>query len=330
MLAVLGSEAVIAVIFIAAINDTARSWLNFPLLESLPGFTPLAALCLFVGPLSWPYLLSRKKAGGQQTRDNTVSTSGNWQTDVQRRGTWLNRWCLAWIVDRWHGRGQVRVEFMVFSPYLLTLWAAAWVTVVYPALLLAWQHVLGLPGSAGGIAGGMYVGFEHGLRFVPFFMAVMPLIAPTVQAQRVGQALLLPGKLSRATLPRWLFGRLLSLWLFGVGVIALPAMGWALWFGIAPLKLGLALPLVVLIVCITASFVFWRIPGRPRNTAVDPVGMVLFFVLIMLSSVSSVFDLDLSVLPIEILLACLVLACLAPVLLYRSGLRRWQRMEYGA
>jgi hypothetical protein len=139
--------------------------------------------------------------------------------------------------------------------------------------------------------------------------------------------LLLPGKLSRATLPRWLFGRLLSLWLFGAGVDALPAMGWALWLGITPLKLGLALLVVVLTVCLAASFVFWRIPGRPRGKPLDPLSMVLYFVLYMpiipLSLMHSVF-------PVELLLVCLALACLAPVLLYRSGLRRWQRMEYGA
>jgi hypothetical protein len=160
-----------------------------------------------------------------------------------------------------------------------------------------------------------------------FILAFMPLTVPAVQTQRVGQSLLQPGKLSRATLPRWLFGRLLSLWLFGVGVVALPAIGWSLWLGITAQKLGLSLALLVWSVCLAASFVFWRIPGRTRSRALDPAGMLLYGLLLVLFIL---FDVVLNAFPVENLLAGLALAWLAPALLYRLGLRRWQRMEYGA
>lgn len=323
LLAVLRFEMVMIAIFVSSINDTARLWLNFPLLESLPGFTPLAALCLFVGPLSWPFLLSRRTARGQQARDHTVSTSGNWQIDAQRRGTRWGGWCLTGVIDRWHGRGQVRAEFQVFSPFLLTLSAAAWVTVFMPFVLLVGQRLTGFPGSVTGVLsdGGVPAGL------MIFFLAFMPLTVPAVQTQRVGQTLLLPGKLSRTTLPRWLFGRLLSLWLFGVGVVTLPAIGWSLWLGITAQTLGLSLALLVWSVCLAASFVFWRIPVRTRSKAFDPGGMVLYVLLLVLFIL---FDLVVTVFSVETLLGCLILACLAPVLLYRLGLRRWQRMEYGA
>jgi hypothetical protein len=217
----------------------------------------------------------------------------------------------------------VYAEFQVFSPYLLTMWGGAWVTAVLPFLILLGLRLWGVPIGASGIlsAGGLQAGF------MIFVLAFMPLTVPTVQTQRVGQSLLQPGRLSRATLPRWLFGRLLSLWLFGVGVVALPAIGWSLWFDIGAQKLGMSLALLVWCVCVAASFVFWRIPGRTRRRTFDPAGMLLYGLLLVLFIL---FDLVLSVFSVESLLICLILASLVPVLLYRLGLRRWQRMEYGA
>jgi hypothetical protein len=119
----------------------------------------------------------------------------------------------------------------------------------------------------------------------------------------------------------------LSLWLFGVGVVALPGVGWSLWLGISAQKLGLALALLVWSVSLAASFVFWRIPARTRSRAFDPAGMLLYVALLVLYIL---FDVVLNALPVETLLAGLALAWLAPVLLYRLGLGRWRNMEYGA
>jgi hypothetical protein len=318
--AVLGFPLAMWSIIISSTHDAARAWLNMPLLESLPGFSPMAVLCLFVGPLSWPFLLSREVARSQPAHARSVTMC---QTDAQRRGTRFGRWCLSLVAGRWHGRGHARPEFQVFSPYLLTMWGGAWVTAVLPFLILLGLRLWGVPIGASGIlsAGGLQAGF------MIFVLAFMPLTVPVVQTQRVGQSLLQPGRLSRATLPRWLFGRLLSLWLFGVGVVALPAIGWSLWFGIGAQKLGLSLALLVWCVCLAASFVFWRIPARTRSRVFDPAGMLLYGLLLVLFIL---FDVVLNAFPVENLLAGLALAWLAPVLLYRLGLRRWQRMEYGA
>jgi hypothetical protein len=245
------------------------------------------------------------------------------QTDVQRRGTRFGGWCLTLAAGRWHGRGHVCAEFQVFSPFLLTLWTGVWLTAAMPLVLLVWQRLSGQPGSASGTlsAGGIQAGL------MVFILALMPLTVPPVQTQRVGQMLLLPGRLSRATLPRWLFGRLLSLWLFGVGVVSLPAIAWSQWLGITPLKLGLSLALLVWSVCLAASFVFWRIPGRTRSRAFDPGGMLLYVTLLVLFLL---FDLFLNAVSVEGVLICMALAWLAPMLLYRLGLGRWRNMEYGA
>jgi hypothetical protein len=318
--AVLGFQLAMWSIIISSTHDAARAWLNMPLLKSLPGFSPMAVLCLFVGPLSWPFLLSRGTARSQAALTRPVT---NWRIDAQRRGTRFGGWCLTGVIDRWHGRGHVYAEFQLFSPYLLTMWGGAWVTAVLPFLILLGLLLWSVPINASGIlsAGGLQAGL------MIFILAFMPLTVPAVQTQRVGQSLLQPGKLSRATLPRWLFGRLLSLWLFGVGVVALPAIGWSLWLGITAQKLGLSLALLVWSVCLAASFVFWRIPGRTRSRALDPAGMLLYGLLLVLFIL---FDVVLNAFPVENLLAGLALAWLAPALLYRLGLRRWQRMEYGA
>ena len=98
-----------------ALSPSLRDWLNVPIDGALPGFTVMAVLCLLLGPLSWPAavrLLERLRSDNSPVKRNAVE---------QMRSGGNTAWGLPALVGFTHGRGRLRIEFLVFQPALLSM-----------------------------------------------------------------------------------------------------------------------------------------------------------------------------------------------------------------
>ncbi len=296
-----------------------RDWLATPLQDELPGVNLLTLACLLAGPLTWPsfaWLLPNDRA-------QAVSSFGVME-EQSRRGNLLGNWTLSGMLERSHDKNRLRLEFLVFSPGLLALCTGVLGPVILCLLVLLLPNAnawLGDPTSVMKLAGVPF-------GMLTFIASVTPLLAPVVQTRSLGRALLLPGQWRRSTLPEKLFGRMLTLSLLGAGVILAPTCVIVPLLGTPWLKLLLLAVLLLWSISVCASLVFWRIPRRSQTPGVDPVILIAFMLLALATSVADFFlFVDFST---ATSLAIMALAFALPVLLYRSGLKRWRAMEYGA
>jgi MFS family permease len=279
----------------------------------------LALACLLMGPLSWPslaWLLPEDRPQAVSTLDAMVEQA--------RRGNFLGNLSLSGMLARTHSGHRSRLEFLVFSPGLLSLWTGVLWPIVLGMVALLWHSTQGWLGDTlnvmkwGGVPFGMLV----------FILSVSPLLMPIVQTRSLGRSLLLPGQWRRSSLPEKLFGRMLTLSLLGAGVILLPTFALVPLLGTPWLKLLLLAVLLLWSISVCTSLVFWRIPRRSASAGGDPVVLGVFMLLALLTSVADYFlFVDIST---ATSLAIMALAFALPVLLYRSGLKRWRAMEYGA
>jgi hypothetical protein len=299
-------------------SESLRRWLSIPLDAGLPGFTPLAVLCLLVGPLSWPAIVSLLTA----PRQDSPVTKRDWESQL-RSGNG-NAWSLSAVASRLHGEGRLRIEFLVFRPPLLSLWTSPWFYLIAIAGVLLW---FALTRGLGGTGDVLKMNLEPFL-FAALTTALAPVYAGAIDVQRLGRSLLLPGQGNRATLPSQLFARLLWVWIGGVAVAMAPVAGIALWSGITPIKLGLFAFLISWGICCSAAVTFYRTPSASRKTVANPVDLGLGLLLMSSFMLAKTFFFD--VYSVETCLSVIALAFVIPVALYRQGLKRWHTMEYGA
>ncbi len=305
-------------------NTTAGALLNMPIFASLPGLTPMAVICLLLGPLSWPALLARKVKRTQNARAQGVPRPLDAMLRRRRGGNAFDTWYLSKLLTLWHSRERPRPEFLVFPPYLWSSWLTGAVFIPVLAVFPSFVEILmGMPWRA--------PDYSHngmGLAGVIPAMALMPIMLFSTDGARVGRILLLPGLKSRKTLPRWLLSSLLSRWMRGAVAALLPAAGLALWFGMEPVKLGLYAMLVLLLASYIAALTFWRIPRMKRSTQVDSIGLVFWVPSYAAIPLAEALLFDRFSAPVCVAAMCLLFA--VPLTLYALALKRWQTMEYGA
>ncbi len=304
-------------------NVTVRELLNAPIFQQLPGFTPLAVMCLLLGPLSWPALLARKVTVRQKEQAEGTPKPRDLQTYYQRGGSAFDSWYLSKLVARWHSKGRVRPELLVFSPFLLSCWTMSGFVLVFPFLMLIFPLLAGAPGGSLSLAS---VDMKMSTMLLVF--PLMPLMSNALDGPRMGRILLLPGVCKREALAPWLFGRLLLLWMIGAFITLLPALGWAIWFGVSSVTLALYAALAVLLVSFAATLVFWRTPSRKQWKTIDLAGAAVWFVLMGITPLLG--PLFFSQFAPSICAGVIGLLFAAPLTLYALARRRWQTMEYGA
>jgi hypothetical protein len=293
-----------------------RRWGLTPLAGELPFFSPLGLICLLVGPMSWPLLAWMLNHGRQSP---SIGGGTNWL-----KVAWNERgeWSLPLIARTSHGRDHLRSEFLVFPAATLSFWTLAWMPVAIPPILFLWFLFMGEPGTAvhslrGALDGSFIVGMisQFGFALVP-----LKLMRPP------GQTLLLPGQPGRASLPRWWFERYLMISIIGASAVLFPVAGWALWLNYSPVKMLLFGVYWFWTMCSCISVIFWRMPLRARGFDWLQFGLCLT----LLVSTGAVADLFLNVYSSLTCLAVMGIAFMLPWALYRQGVKRWQRMDYGA
>ncbi len=314
------------VIAVSVGHEDLRTWWISPWLPALPGYNPLAALCLLLGPLSWPVLLARKLAPRPQAGDYAIAvlpSSSQQQIHVQRGGTALDAWLLSSLMARRHSGARRWPDLLVFSPALLSVWTGAVFVAVWP-LLWAFMPVLG----GGRPMTWTEVGSSSSPAFMLLTLVLLPMMASVVEVPRLGRVLMLPGLSGRNTLPHWIFRRLLTQWALGSSVLLLPAALWALWLGMAPVMLALYALLACWMVCTAATLVYWRAPGRRPSRNLDVVNLAVWGLSIPLVPLFRWLVLDQY--SAVVCAAILGLLFIVPMVLHAWAVRRWQRMEYGA
>ncbi len=306
-------------------NDSFRELVNAPLLATLPGFTPLAVVCLLIGPLSWPAMLAPKVAVRQPERSVGKPKRRDLQSYYQRGGSGFDTWYLSRLVARWHSRARVRPEFLVLSTYLLSSWTAAGFILSFPVLLQLYGLLMGQSVSH---ADFVATTMSSQLSIMLPITTLAPMLTNVLDGQRLGRVVLLPGLPPRALVPTWIFRRLLGVWLFGAAVTLLPALGWAIWYNASASSLALYALLSVWLVSLAATLTFWRTPSRKQWKGIDTVGAVTWFALFFASALLE--PLLLSKFSPAVCALVIGLLFLIPVSLYQLGLKRWKTMEYGA
>ena len=296
-----------------------RLWITHPLLDALPGVNLLSLLCLLVGPLTWSFVAPLRPVDRRQGTGTVAKLN-----EKAKGGTFVATWTQSRLVALLHRRGRVRLEFLVFPLGLMAPWTLAALSVALSTVGLLWFELVGNP---------LPSRFPlEVLSFLPLtvfpFWAMTPLYAAFADAPGLSRALLLPGQPTRAQLPHWLMRRQLPLWLGGAACMFLVFGGWALWFGLGPRFLGLFFVLTLWSISTAATWTFWRFPGRSRHRLVDPVSLVAMFLLLPLDALAQPFFFR--VFSTWVCLLVMVTAFVIPLTLYRSGLKRWQHMEYGA
>ena len=311
---------------VAAFSNSAfRELANAPLLATLPGITPLAVLCLLIGPLSWPALLARKVALRQPERSVGTPRRRDLQSYYQRGGSAFDTWYLSRLVARWHSTAGVRPEFLVLSTFLLSSWTMAGFVLIFPILMQIYILLMGQSVSATDFA---VATMTPQLSLLLPFTTLTPLMANVLDGPRLGRVLLMPGLPPRALVPSWMFRRLLAVWMFGTAFTLLPALGWAIWYSASAASLSLYALLSVWLVSLAATLTFWRTPSRKQWKGIDTVGTSTWFVLLMATAMlEPLFFSKFSPVVCAVVIGLLFLI---PVGLYQSGLKRWKTMEYGA
>ena len=302
-----------------AFTPALRDWLNAPLDAALPGVTMMATLCLMLGPLSWPAVVHLRARVRPHTPVVKLSVA------EQMRSGGNTAWGLAAIAGRTHGRGRLRVEFLVFQPALLSM-------VTAPLIFAAWFGGFQILAEGLQVAGmDIAPGFRINWKSVLFGLFVIPLIpvfSGAIDLPRLGRSMLLPGQFKRHNLPGLLFKRLLAVWIGGVLVAMTPIAAFALWNGTPASALAWFSILVAWGICTAVAFELFHAPRAERKTAVDPVRIALFMALLLLFSLAKPFFFD--TYPVWLCLAVIACAFVIPVVLYHLGLKRWNTMEYGA
>ncbi len=305
-------------------NTTAAALLNMPILQELPGFTPLAVICLLLGPLSWPSLLAGELKTIQVARAEGAPRANEALLKKRHGGSAFDTWYLSKLLTLWHSRERPRPEFLVLPPYLWSSWYAVAITALVAAALPSLVHLLsGMPLQAPD-----YSGNRLGPLALLAPMLLLPLAMFVAEGPRVGRVLLLPGLTNRKTLPNWLFSRLLSQWMLGAAMSLVPIAAFLLWFGMAPVKLALLAMLLFLLGSIAAALAFWRIPGMNRSRQVDGLAWVVWVLSFPVVPIAETQLFDLFS-PLECM-AAMGLAGVLPLTLYALALKRWKTMEYGA
>jgi hypothetical protein len=304
-----------------AFNPPLRDWLNTPLDAELPGITLMAVLCLMLGPLSWPAVLRLV----QRVRWETPAVRRNWSEQLRAGTPNSSAWGLPAIARRLHGKGRLRIEFLVFQPGLLGLGVAG---AMFPVFFLGFLLVFGGLAPTGMGAAQLMESNLPALLFGILMIPVTPILAGAIDIPRLGRSLLLPGQFRRASLPTQLFKRLLAVWIGGVLAAMVPAAAIALWFGTPASALGWTALLLLWGICLAVAVEFFRASGAAKKTAGDPVRIAFGMGLFLIFGLAKPFFFD--VYSALVCLGVMALAFVAPVLLYHLGLKRWTTMEYGA
>jgi hypothetical protein len=234
-------------------------------------------------------------------------------------------WGLSAIASRTHGKGRLRIDFLVFQPALLSMVTAP---LIFAAGYVGFQVLW---------AGLQVVGMEfapafkiewNSVLFGMFIIPMIPIFSGAIDLPRMGRSLLLPGQFKRHSLPEQLFKRLLSVWFGGVLVAMTPIAAIVLWNGTPVSTLAWFSILVTWGICIAVAFEFFHAPRTERKAAVDPVRIALSMALLLLFSLAKPFFFD--VYPAWVCLTVIACSFVIPVVLYHLGLKRWKTMEYGA
>jgi hypothetical protein len=302
-----------------AFNPLLRDWLNFPLDATLPGITPMAILCLLLGPLSWPAVVLLTA----RARSDTPTVNRNWAEQV-RAGT-NAAWGLPALARRTHGAGQLRIEFLVFQPALLSIVIAP---LIFETFFLIFQVLVGGLVTNGMDFFAVLKTNANSLPIIALMIPLTPIYAGAIDLPRLGRSLLLPGQFKRRNLPAQLFKRLLSVWIGGALVSAISLAAMALWMGTLASTVAWFSLMVVWCICVAATIDYFRAPRAEKKVALDPVRIALSMGLMLMGTLAKPFFFD--VYPAWICLAVFAVAFVIPVVLYRLGHKRWDTMEYGA
>jgi hypothetical protein len=305
----------LAMVFLM-IGGPLQAWLNMSLFDTLPGVTPLALACLLLGPLTWGFFLSRRP----DDREPVVTIRRNWEEQLRIGGPQA-AWGLPFFVKHWHSRAKPRLEFMVLSPQLLTIWIAFGIWTLVSVVIFAVFLILGKPEQ-------FVVFMKMPILVWALFASIQPINTPPLVAQRMGYGLLLPGAVRKTDLPKWLFSRMMLHWLSALVAMAIPLAAFALWAGMGLKHIAIFGVVWILCMCAVATMAFWRSPKWPRHKAIDSVMLLLGFAVMMGLVVAVSVDFTQFVSVTEFLVFCLATLSLS-AWFYRQGLKRWANMEYG-
>ena len=296
-----------------------RNSLNAPLDVALPGVTPMAMLCLLLGPLSWPAMV---RLAARLTADVPVVKRN--LAEQMRSGS-SAAWGLSALVGRTHKRARLRIEFLVFQPALLSM---VNVSLIFAAVFVGLQVLwAGLVPKGMEFSPVLKTSWQSALTGM-FAVVFMPVFTGAIDLPRLGRSLLLPGQIKRQNLPGQLFKRLLSVWIGGALAVLIPVAAISLWMGAPASTLAWFSILVAWGIYVAAAFEFFRAPRSGKKAAIDPVGIALGMCLLMLTTLAKTFFFD--IYPIWVCLTVIACAFVIPAALYGLGLKRWATMEYGA